>query len=467
MQAQHYDVIVIGGGTAGLAAWRSATAEGAHAALVDGGTLGTTCARIGCMPSKLLIAASHAAEAARGAHRFGADIAREPVVDGAAVFERVRRERDRFVGFVMDSYDKIPAEDLYRDNGTFQPDGSLLVGDKRLTAHSYVFAVGARPRRLPHLDALGDRVQMSWDVFEWTELPKRVAFFGPGVIGLELGLALARLGVEVFLFGVGGFVGPISDPDVRQAALDAFREHVFLDPDAVVHRIERSEHGVRIEFDDQGEHRTEDVDVVIQTVGQIPNTDRLNLHHVGLSGRLDIDESTGQIGDTRFFVAGDANPNRALLHEASDEGRIAGRNAARFPQVEPQPRRSKLAIAFTDPDIALVGQRYAELDPEQIVVGQVSYDDQGRARTFLRNRGHLSVYADKQTGRFLGAEMVAPDGEHLAHLLAWAHQQQLTIEQLLDLPFYHPVVQEGVRTALRDANTKLLAAKTPELILEA
>ena len=90
-----------------------------------------------------------------------------------------------------------------------------------------------------------------------------------------------------------------------------------------------------------------------------------------------------------------------------------------------------------------------------MVIGQVSFHSQGRSRVMLVNKGHLRVYADRETGRFLGAEMVGPAAEHIAHLLAWAHQMKMTVPQMLDMPFYHPVIEEGLRTALRDAAAKL------------
>jgi dihydrolipoamide dehydrogenase len=93
------------------------------------------------------------------------------------------------------------------------------------------------------------------------------------------------------------------------------------------------------------------------------------------------------------------------------------------------------------------------------VVGEVSFENQGRSRVMLRNRGLLRVYADAVSGRLLGAEMIGPDAEHIAHLLAWALQSRLTIERMLEMPFYHPVVEEGLRTALRDASAKLAAAR--------
>ena len=105
--------------------------------------------------------------------------------------------------------------------------------------------------------------------------------------------------------------------------------------------------------------------------------------------------------------------------------------------------------------MALVGDRYADLDAASTVIGSVSFKDQGRSRVMLQNEGLLRVYADLRSGRFLGAEMLGPRAEHLGHLLAWAHQSRLTVAEMLDMPFYHPVVEEGLRTALRDVKRKL------------
>ena len=112
-------------------------------------------------------------------------------------------------------------------------------------------------------------------------------------------------------------------------------------------------------------------------------------------------------------------------------------------------------MVFTDPQICIVGGGFAAVQKAAPVIGEVSFENQGRARVMLRNQGALQVYADSTTGLFLGAEMIGPDAEHIGHLLAWALQMRLTVEQMLEMPFYHPVVEEGLRSALRDARNKL------------
>jgi dihydrolipoamide dehydrogenase len=147
-----------------------------------------------------------------------------------------------------------------------------------------------------------------------------------------------------------------------------------------------------------------------------------------------------------------------LLAEAADQGRIAGDNAGRFPDVRPGLRRTALTVAFTEPQIVTAGESYRELcaaGKPKFALGMVSFENQGRSRVMLQNQGMLRVYGEYGTGRFLGAEMVGPRAEHIGHLLAWACQARMTVDQMLEMPFYHPVIEEGLRTALRHLHVEL------------
>jgi dihydrolipoamide dehydrogenase len=330
----------------------------------------------------------------------------------------------------------------------------------RIAARAIVIATGSRPTIAPILAGLGDRLVVNDGVFDWDDLPKSVAVFGPGVIGLEIGQALSRLGVRVVVLGRGGRLGPITDPYVHRAALAAFGAEFALDPDAHVSRVERVGDEVEIDYvGPDGRPRRERFEYVLAATGRTPNVERLALENAGVErdakGVPVFDPYTLQSGASAVFIAGDASNFLPLLHEAADEGRIAGENAARFPNVTAGLRRTPLGIVFTDPQIAIVGRGFASLKTHALAAGEVSFDDQGRARVMLRNRGHLRVYGDPETGRFLGAEMAGPDAEHIGHLLAWALQSGMTVAQMLDMPFYHPVVEEGLRTALRDLAARM------------
>ena len=455
----HVDVAVIGAGTAGLAAYRTAHAVTARVVMIEAGSYGTTCARVGCMPSKLLIAAGDAAYHARHAGPFGVH-AENVVVDGAAVMARLRSERDRFVGFVVESVEKIDDAHKIEGRARFVAPGVLEVAGRRIHARSVVIATGSSPFVPPMFEPVRDRLVVNDDVFEWEALPESVAVFGAGVVGLEIGQALSRLGVRVHTFGRGGTVGPLTDPAVKASALAAFREEMAIDPDALVRSIRRVEAGVEVTYaDEQGATQVETFAYALIAAGRKPNLAGLGLENAGIeldgTGAPVFDRTTLQCIGAPVFIAGDANDDVPLLHEAADEGRIAGENAARYPSVTPGLRRSLLAITFTEPQIAIAGATLASLTKRDLVVGEIAFADQGRSRVMLQNRGIGHVYADRVTGRLLGAEIVGPRAEHLGHLLAWAHQQEMTIDAMLCMPFYHPVVEEGLRTALRDAASKI------------
>ena len=463
MKQLKVDVAVIGAGTAGLAAYRAAVAAGAKAVIIEGGPHGTTCARVGCMPSKLLIAAAEAAHVASRLPAFGIELRGSIAIDGKAVMKRVKAERDRFVGFVIDGVENIPASDKVRGYAKFIDDHHLIVNDHTaITFKSAVIATGSSPTIPPFLASLGDRVIVNDDIFDWRDLPKSVAVFGPGVIGLELGQALARLGVKVHMFGREGHLGPFSDPAIRDYATKTFQREFHLDTDAKVLGVERTHAGVKIRhLDFEGVEAEIEVDYVIAATGRAPNVTNLGIENTALEldkrGVPLFARDTLRSGVSNVFIVGDANNDVPVLHEAADEGKIAGENAARFPNVVQGARRAPFGVVFSDPQIATIGQRFTDIKAGQFVVGEVSFEGQGRSRVMLKNRGLLHVYADIETGRLLGAEMFGPDAEHIGHLLAWVVQLGLTVEQILALPFYHPVVEEGLRTALRDAQAKRVA----------
>lgn len=457
-------IVIVGAGSAGMSAFKAARRFTDSILVIEEGAYGTTCARVGCMPSKLLIAAAEAAHHAAQADRFGIAVG-SIAVDGKAVMNRVRAERDRFVNFVVEDVEGWPEAQKVRGSARFVgPQELELTDGTRIRGDRIIIATGSRPAWPAHWNHLGDRLIVNDDVFDWTDLPRSVAVFGNGVIGLELAQALHRLGVRIKLYGLGGMVGPLTDPAITAAAREAFAAEYRFDPEADVVSVERDGETVVVTERIDGHEVTERFEYLLAATGRRPNLDRLDLVKAGLNldqrgTPLDWDRHTARIGDSAIFLAGDAAPDAPLLHEASDAGRIAGENAARFPFVTPRHRRASLGVVFSDPQIAMVGKSLKALEAESVsfVTGSVDFAGQGRARVGLRNVGRLNIYAHPHSGRFLGAEMVGPAAEHIAHLLAWAIEADRTVQQMLDSPFYHPVIEEGVRTALRAARDAMEA----------
>lgn len=458
------DVAIIGGGTAGMVAYRKAQENADKVVIIEGGQYGTTCARVGCMPSKLLISAAEAAYAIKEAPEFGVFPNGEPTIDGVKVMGRIRRERDRFVGFVTDAADGMPSENKISGYARFIDDHTLQVDDHtQIEASSIVIATGSSPAILHMFESAEDRLIVNDDVFYWQDLPESVIVFGAGIIGLEIGQALHRLGVRTKILSKFGLVGPINHPEILEYADNTFQDEFYLDTDADTLNIKKVGDQVEVTYKNlDGDEVSEKFDYLLAATGRTPNVKNLGLENTSLEldekGIPRFDRYTLQCGNSSIFLTGDANNDVPLLHEAADEGRIAGRNAGIFPEVHAGQRTSPMTVVFTDPQIALVGSTYSQLKetPNKcFVTGKVSFENQGRSRVMLKNKGMLYIYAEYGSGIFLGAEMFGPRAEHIAHLLAWAHQKRMCIPEMLDMPFYHPVIEEGVRTALRDANEKL------------
>ena len=467
MGEKSVEVAIIGAGSAGMRAYREAARATDSVLLIEGGEYGTTCARVGCMPSKLLIAAAEAANCGRHADALGVHYG-NPKIDGRAVMRRVREERGRFVGFVVEDIEDWPPHHREKGHARFKSDHVLKVGDQlEVKAERIVIATGSSPNVIPPLKEFGDRLISNDDIFNWKDLPESIAIFGAGVIGLELGQALHRLGVRVAIFGRDHLVGPLTDPEVVKTATSIFSSELEFHPHAEITRRTNTGDGVEITYVDHGEEKVAQFDYVLAATGRRPNVDGLDLENTTLE--LDArgvpvnDIFNGRCGNSHIFIAGDANNRFPLLHEAADEGLIAGYNAAHYPEIRRFNKSAPIGVVFTDPQIMMVGQSYKELQDANVdfAVGDVDWSDQGRARVMLVNQGLLRIYGERNTGRFLGAEMIGPRAEHLAHLLAWSYQSNLFVSEILERPFYHPVIEEGVRTALRNLNFALEMGPKP------
>lgn len=459
----HVDVAIIGAGTAGMSAFRAARNHTESLLMIESDAYGTTCARVGCMPSKLLVAAAEAAHQARHTDPFGIHVA-GVVVDGAAVLARVRQERDRFVGFVLESVEAIPVALRLKARVRFQVANTLVTEEgQSIHARRIVIATGSAPILPPLLKGVTRRLLTNENIFELPALPKSLVVIGPGVLGMELGQAMSRLGVRIKMFGVGGGIAGIHDPEIRALANQSFGEEFYLDASSEVKSVQETAAGVDVHYlHSDGTWRTEQFDYALAATGRSAKVAGLSLENAGLSlndhGVPVFDRFTLRCGDSAIFIAGDASNDIPLLHEAADQGRIAGDNAGRYPDVRSGLRRTPLSIVFTDPQVTSVGLNLDQLNQHfegRFAVGLVSFEDQGRSRVMLRNKGLLKVYAEQGSGLFLGAEMFGPAAEHIGHLLAWAAQKHMTVAEMLDMPFYHPVIEEGLRTALRDLSRNL------------
>ena len=322
METREVEVAIIGAGTAGLTARRAALKAGAKSVvMIEGGPYGTTCARVGCMPSKLLIAAADAAHAIDHAGEFGVRAKLERV-DGEAVMKRLRALRDRFAGGVVSDVEAMPAEQKIRGWARFVEPTLLEVDlegaadtQLRVRAKAVVIAAGTRPHIPPPLRGFDDRVITSDEVFELPTLPRSIAVIGTGVIGLELGQALARLGVRTRAFNLSKRVGPLHDPELQSLSRELIGDTLPLELGISDLQADRSDEGLRLRWRDQdGEAREESFEYILAATGRRPDFERLGLDALDLArdegGRPRFDHRTMQIPDQPIFIAGDVNQER-------------------------------------------------------------------------------------------------------------------------------------------------------------
>lgn len=450
---EHVEVVIVGSGTAGLSALREVRRSTDDFLVVNEGDWGTTCAARGCMPSKALIEIANAYHRRGAFEAFGIGGAEGLTIDIPAALARVRRLRDGFT----EGPRAVPGELGDRAiSGRARLEGPdrVVVGSREIEARRIILAPGSRPVVPGAWERFGDRILTTDTLFEQNDLPGRIAVVGLGAIGVEMAQALSRLGVDVAGFDAVEAVAGLSDPEVTTALREALRREfpVYLGSPA---ELSEGEDGRIVVRSEAGSFTA---DAVLAALGRRPNVDDLGLDTLGV--RLDdrglppVDPTTLQVGDLPVWLVGDANGHLAILHEAADEGHIAGRNAM-AEDVSGYCRRTGLAVVFCSPGVARVGSSWAELDPASTVVGAADFSRQPRARTAERADGVLRVYADKESGRLTGSEMCVPDAEHLAHLLALAMHRELKVHELLGMPFYHPVLEEGLRTALRDLSRRI------------
>lgn len=462
-------VAVIGAGTAGQNAFRQASKSTKDIVIINDGFWTTVCATVGCMPSKLLIAAANRAHDAKCSAQFG--VHAQVKIDGKQVMARVQEERNRFANGVKKQVDSWPEDKKISGRAYINKQGLIEVNNELIKADKIIIATGSSPF-IPEgwADKLGDRLLTSDNVFELTDLPSSLAVIGAGSIGLEIAQAMTRLGVAVTLFNRVNRVASLQDEDINQKAIECLGCELTMALSSKVHDVgvQRNDAGKQLAFidyqDNEGNSQSWHGDYVLVATGRRNNIEQLGIENLGVllddkNSPKNLDINTGQIGELEVYIIGDANAHIPLLHVASDEGFSAGSVVCENnTDATIRPPAIPLSIVFCEPQIINVGKSLPEIKQDaklEYVIGKVSFDNQGRSRVMGVNCGLLHIYGCKKTDKILGASMVGPDAEYVAHILAVAITNELSIKELLNTPFYHPTILEGLRTALRDVQDQM------------
>jgi pyruvate/2-oxoglutarate dehydrogenase complex dihydrolipoamide dehydrogenase (E3) component len=427
--------------------------------MINDGELGGLCILRGCMPTKSMLAAAHAVHEAEHLEPFGATLEGRVVPDFERIMERkdghvARFQRAKIAGVEAQDYDVLFGR------ARFTAEGRVAVNGSELSARRYVIATGSVPVMLP-LPGL-DRVPVltSDEVMRLREQPASLLVQGAGPIGLELAQFFARVGTRVVLVNRSCCLSKLDAECGEELTRALEREPRFdlVTPGTIEELRERGSGLVARVRGPEGVREVE-ADALLMAAGRRAALDDLGLEHVGLSvenDRLAHDE-TMRTGNPDIFVAGDATGCHQILHVANQEGRVAGHNAAVGQPRRSMDRRVGMQMVFCDPPFAQVGHSEASARAEglDVVVGRARFPETGRAITMGAQDGLWKIVAARDGGEILGSSILGPRADDLAHLISLAMVKRVTVDEILDMPWYHPTLSEVILGIARDIRRQL------------
>lgn len=436
-----YDLVVIGGGTAGLVSAVGAAGLGARVAIVERALLGGDCLTTGCVPSKALLRSARAVRQARTA--LGVGVAADATVDFSAVMARVRARRAAIAPH--DSAARLASLDIdvFFGNASFASRQTIALNGKTLRFRRAVIATGTRPAIPPIPGLSGVAHLTNENLFSLTEQPRELIVIGAGPVGCEMAQAFALLGTTVTTLEMAPRVLPHEDEGASAIVTAACqRDGVRVMTGVSIHAVARSNGRIRIAFD--GVEVTGDA--VLVATGRAPNIEDLNLQAAGVasdSNGIAVDDHL-RTTNRHVFAAGDVCSRYKFTHAADAMARIVIRNALFFGRQ----RASRLVIpwcTYTFPEVAHVGALPAELSQRGAQAITVPLTDIDRATLDDETMGFVKIW--HVSGRIVGATIVAPHaGEMIAHV-AYLMQTGRGLADLSATIFPYPTVAEGLGKA--------------------
>jgi len=462
-RSKHYDLICLGGGSAGFNAARLAASLGKRVAIVDGAKeLGGLCILKGCMPSKTLLYSAEILHHARHAAKFGLRV-RGAEADMKAVHAR----KVKIIGEFADYRQRALASgkfDLHRAYATFVDAHTVeLSTGTRLTADFFLIGTGSKIA-VPPVPGLAEaKFWTSDDVLDLDFLPKSVIVLGGGIVACELAQFLNRMGSRVTLVQRSRNIlrdhSEAASTVVQRAFVD---EGIELFAGTQITAIKQDARGTTVEFQHDGKRVIRRAAHLFNALGREPNTAGLDLHCAGVrtqpNGRVIINRWQ-QSTAPHIYAAGDCSGPAEIVHIAIQQGELAVRHAFGIKPAKPVDYSLLLNVVFTDPQLATVGRLESQLREDSVDYLAASYpfDDHGKSILMEAKYGYVKVIAEPKRGRILGAEIVGKDAGELIHCFSVAMAQRGTVFDMLRAPWYHPTLAEIITYPLEELAEKISA----------
>jgi pyruvate/2-oxoglutarate dehydrogenase complex dihydrolipoamide dehydrogenase (E3) component len=460
MQKYDFDVAVIGGGSGGYAAARTAAGAGLKTVVIEGGTeLGGLCILRGCMPTKALLYAAEVKHLAEHAATWGVR-AGKVSFDFAKVMARKSAQIKDFAGFRAQQlntgkFKLIRANARFIDGHTIEmgrtdrpvsPDARRRVPN-RLTAKFFVIATGSRvaPAPLAQLDEVG--YITSDDAVALKHLPKSLIILGGGAIACEFAQFFARFGVKVTLIQRSERLLKEFDAEAGTEIEKVFRREgmtVFTGTKLVAAR--RTGKLKTISFEQNGKLVSVSAEEILFALGRVPNTASLALENAGVKmeqGRIIADDRM-RTSAPHIFAAGDCCGPHEIVHIAIQQGETAARNILTPRSPRKMDYRLLISVVFTDPQVAFVGltEKAAAARGIKFLAANYPFNDHGKSLLMEAKDGFVKLLANPKTGEILGGACVGPAGGELIHEIVAAMAKRMTVHELAAMPHYHPTLAE-------------------------
>jgi len=457
---ESYDFLVIGGGSAGYAAARTARALGKRVAIVEGAReLGGLCILRGCMPSKTLLHPADILHHARHSEVLG--LRGEEVRLDMKALQRWKRKT---VGeFAADRREALESDEyaLFRSYARFAGEDLVELADgTKLRAERIFLGTGSKPN-VPDLAGLAATpFWTSDDVLELDFVPSSVILLGGGAIACEFAQFLDRIGSKVTLLQRSEHLLKEYSPEAAEVIEEVLRqEGVELHTGTHVEEISATPDGVRVKFRQGGEVFTREAAHLFNALGREPNVADLNLEAAGVElseGRIQVN-AWQQTTNERVYAGGDACGPHDVVHLAVAQGELAAKHAFGQNDLEPIDADQRLSVVFTDPPLASLGRTEADLETRGVKFFAASHPFADHGKSILMNAkaGFVKILADATTGRLLGAEIVGVQGDSLIHCLSGPLALKATVRDLLKAPWYHPTLAEILTYPLEEIAGKL------------
>jgi len=450
MPTRSVDIVILGGGNAGMGVTVATREAGLKVAMLEPDLLGGTCPNRGCMPKKVLVAAAHALDEIERAKAHGITVGK-PSLDWAALIDREKAMIAGIPGSLGNLMDRRGVE-VIRDRGRFAGPNTVTVGSETLEAKHIVIATGSTPRRLPFPGA--ELMITSDDVLNERRLPASVVFVGGGVIALEFSHVYARAGAAVtVLEALPRLLGNMDVDAVAQLRKETERIGVAVHTGVEVRRIERAGERLRVVYEESGAERTAEVERVVNGAGRVANVDGLDLAAGEVAaerGRIALDAHLRSTSNPAVHVCGDAVAETAQLSPiATYEGRIVGRNIVDGAKHTPDYTGIPSCV-FTVPALASVGLTQADAEEKGIDlnIGVNDMREWLSGRTYALSAAWSKVLIDKKTDRIVGAHLLGHAGEELIHIFALAIKHGITATEIRDFVYGFPTFSADIKSIL-------------------